>query len=158
MLLIVRDTTAEGTDVDLGEFANQGFFTSDQYPLVNLYSDSDNQDDIEDDQFQKMRDTRSSPTDEPFLLSWTITESVGDIIGTIIDDSIVGFAESFNNRIYADLWPQTSSSTYPNILAVDAFPYILRSMPALAMAINYQFAPTCAAAADTSTSSAPSSQ
>ena len=156
VLIIIRDTTAEGTDVDLGDFADQGFFTSDQYPLYNSYANSDDQDDIESDQFDKMHSIRTSADSEPFLLSWTITEDVGDIIGTIIGDSIVGFAEDFNDRIYPDLWPQLSSDTYPNVLAVDAFPYQARQMPALAMAINYHFAPTCTAAAVSPTSSVPS--
>ena len=98
VLFVVRNVTTDG-DVDVGDIADQGFSTSDQYPMANEYADSGGRDDIENHRFQKMSDTRTTADSESLLFSWTIAEGVGDIIGTISDMSIVGIAEDFNDRI-----------------------------------------------------------
>lgn len=68
-----------------------------------------------------------------FLLSWFLTQRLNPVILN---------AKQANRALIELLWPRMSPSAYPNIISVDAYPEN-RDLAALAMAINYHFAPLC---------------
>ncbi|KAJ4245924.1 hypothetical protein NW757_009783 [Fusarium falciforme] len=112
---------------------HKGFFRRNQLPLFDKYANENNQDKMIADQLDKMRNERTSPASPMFLLSWTLTQSGLDVIAN---------GKGANRVLIEKLWPAMSSSTYPNIINVDAYPSN-RDFAALSMAINYHFAPRC---------------
>jgi hypothetical protein len=119
--------------VDLSAFADKGFFRRDQLPLYDKYAKTSNQNKMIKDQLTKMREQRFSSDSSMFLLSWTLTQRL---------HSVIGNAKHANRALIELLWPAMSPLTYPNIIGVDAYP-ANRDLAALAMAINYHFAPRC---------------
>ncbi|KAF5578905.1 plc-like phosphodiesterase [Fusarium subglutinans] len=119
--------------VDVSAFAKKGFFQRSQFPLVDHYAETKPQKKMAADQLTKMKKHRKSPKSKIFLLSWILTQRMKPLIHN---------AEMANRALIELLWPAMSASTYPNIISVDAYPDN-RDLAALAMAINYHFAPLC---------------
>lgn len=119
--------------VDLSAFAEKGFFRRGQLPLYDRYAKESNQNKMIADQLDKMKQERQS-TDYPmFLLSWTLTQTGLNVVEN---------GKGSNRALIEKLWLAMSSSTYPNIINVDAYPSN-RDFVALSMAINYHLAPRC---------------
>ena len=77
-VIIVVDAKIQGGGrVDISRFASQGFFIRKQFPLYNVYSDTNDQSDMIVDQLQKMK-TYAAPSSSSslFLLSWTFTQGI----------------------------------------------------------------------------------
>jgi hypothetical protein len=108
----------------------------------NNYSNTDDLNTMSNDQLQKMLDNRKSPEIGIFLLSWTLTQNAGDIINFAFA-SILDLAAKANPALYNSLWINMNQEQYPNVLMVDAFPKN-GDVTAMALAINYYFARTCA--------------
>ncbi|KAI8664571.1 hypothetical protein NCS55_00966400 [Fusarium keratoplasticum] len=134
-VIIIVDAQLYKTEdrVDLSAFADKGFFRRNQLPLFDKYANENNQNKMIADQLDKMRKERTSPASPMFLLSWTLTQLGLDVIAN---------GKGANRALIEKLWPAMSSSTYPNIINVDAYPSN-RDFAALSMAINYHFAPHC---------------
>lgn len=64
--------------LDLGEFANQGFYLPARLDVFNRFSNTNDNVKMRDDQLQKLKDHRISPgnKDTLFLLSWTLTQQI----------------------------------------------------------------------------------
>ncbi|KAJ9414848.1 hypothetical protein FOXG_14792 [Fusarium oxysporum f. sp. lycopersici 4287] len=119
--------------VDTSAFADKGFFNRSQFPLYDSYAETKNQKKMVVDQLTKMKKQRTSPESRMFLLSWFLTQRLNPVILN---------AKQANRALIELLWPRMSPSTYPNLISVDAYPEN-RDLAALAMAINYHFAPLC---------------
>ncbi|KAF4493512.1 PLC-like phosphodiesterase [Fusarium agapanthi] len=119
--------------VDVSAFAKKGFFQRSQFPLVDDYAGTKHQKKMVADQLAKMKKQRKSPKSKMFLLSWFLTQRMSPVIRNAV---------MANRALIELLWPAMSASTYPNIISVDAYPDN-RDLAALAMAINYHFAPLC---------------
>ncbi|KAJ4326729.1 hypothetical protein N0V84_002847 [Fusarium piperis] len=134
-VIIVVDAQLYKTEdrVDLSAFADKGFFRRNQLPLYDSYADTNIQNDMIANQLDKMRKERQSTDSPMFLLSWTLTQDILNIIEN---------GKGANRALIEKLWPAMSSSTYPSIISVDAYPPN-RDFVALSMAINYHFAPRC---------------
>ncbi|KAM0421343.1 hypothetical protein ACHAPT_010875 [Fusarium lateritium] len=134
-VIIIVDAQLYKTEdrVDLSAYADKGFFRRNQLPLYDRYANKNNQNEMIKDQLDKMRKERPSTDSPMFLLSWTLTQSGGDVIK---------YGEGANRALIEKLWLAMSSSTYPSIISVDAYPRN-RDIAALSMAINYHFAPRC---------------
>jgi hypothetical protein len=128
--------------VNLGSFANQGFYSSSYFHIYNSYSNSDDPSVMEADQLQKMQQQRPNPDAAPFLLSWTLTQQSPqdiDIVGrSIIDLAQTVFPDLFTNKF----WGALSRDTYPNFIMIDAWSPD-RRLAALVVAINKYFAGGC---------------
>jgi hypothetical protein len=137
VIIVVDDNTKDGKPVDTSRYADQGIFRAGQFPHYDEYSDENVQEIMIDDQLEKLKTRRTSPTSEMFVLSWTLTQGADNLL-----ESIVGNGAAANRALPELLWPATSSRTYPNILFVDAYPDN-RDIAALAMAINLYHTRTC---------------
>ncbi|KAF5648664.1 plc-like phosphodiesterase [Fusarium sp. NRRL 52700] len=119
--------------VDVSAFADKGFFQGSQFPLVDDYAETKHQKKMVVDQLTKMKKQRKSPKSKMFLLSWFLTQRMNPVVSN---------AKKANRALIELLWPAMNASTYPNIISVDAYPDN-KDLAALAMAINYHFAPLC---------------
>ncbi|RSL89300.1 hypothetical protein CEP51_001301 [Fusarium floridanum] len=138
IIIVDADLYKSQDRVDLSAFADKGFFRRDQLPLYDRYADENNQNKMIADQLDKMRKERTSPASSMFLLSWTLTQTPLSVLG----NGVIENSKGANRALIEKLWPAMSSSTYPNIINVDAYPSN-RDFAALSMAINYHFAPRC---------------
>lgn len=130
VVVIQPDTTAI-PNFTLGQYAQRGFYLYGAYDAYNNYAEKNKVSDMSKDQLDKMREQRTSPDAQTFLLSWTLTQAAGDIVG---GTSIIDLANAANPAIFTDLPPAISRSTYPNILYIDNFNQ--SDITALAMAVN----------------------
>jgi len=141
-VIIIVDDNIAGTAnarVNISSFIEQGIFSTDQFPTIGSYADKSIPNDVIEDQLQKMLNLRTSPESEMFVLSWILTHEGIDALAL---GGIIGAAVPFNKALFKNLWINMDSNTYPNMLIVDAYPEN-GDIAALAMAINYYFAPTC---------------
>lgn len=84
------------------------------------------------DQLQKMREVRTDPDAQWFLLSWTLTLNAASAVTGV--PTILELAQKAAASLYTDVYSACTPATYPNILYLDAWQ---SSDPtALAMAIN----------------------
>lgn len=120
---------------DITPFQNQGFhavpWTSDissnpasvNYSnyFVNLYSDTDDVDKMAEDQLAKIGSYRSNPLNDPFLLSWTLTQSITDeILATIFRiNTILGLGKKARSVLLQRVLPKVTKSLYPNVILLD---------------------------------------
>lgn len=125
----------ETAGVSLGSFANQGFYPSSSFPLINEYSDTNDVTAMANDQLSKLRTNRPNPNATPFLLSWTLTQDATEAatceLGTA--SSILDLAAIADPQIFVQLLPACSAQTFPNVLLTDNVP---AGIAALAMAVN----------------------
>ncbi|KAF9815981.1 hypothetical protein IEO21_04308 [Rhodonia placenta] len=118
--------------VTLGNYANLGFYTYAQLDAYNSYSNTEHNDEMSRDQLQKMREVRTDPDAQWFLLSWTLTLNAASAVTGV--PTILELAQKAAASLYTDVYSACTPATYPNILYLDAWQ---SSDPtALAMAIN----------------------
>jgi len=141
VLLIIDDEIKGGGNVVIDSWVSSGFFARDQLPYTGTYTNTDDLDTMTNDQLKKLNSNRPSPRSELFLLSWTLTQNVADVVNFVFA-SILDLAAKANPVLYEDLWINLNSESYPNVLVVDGYPSY-GDLAALAMAINYYFAPSC---------------
>lgn len=162
VIVVIDDNTLnithpdqDGPLVNVSSFVKEGIFFRDQFPLTSKWSDSDDEDDVVNDQLDAMKKYRTDPRQPVFLLNWALTKQgvdnicIGGLFGAITD-----FAIHFNNLLFRALWETMASNTYPNIIAVDGF-QSSSDIAALAVAINYHFAPKCTAPGSDSKTTSP---
>jgi len=133
VVLIVRPS---GSGISLGEYAGQGFFTGNAFPVFDSYSGTNDLNVMITDQLQKMQAHKNGADAPPFLLSWTLTQSATQAVTCVtgISSSIIDLARSANPRIYSDLVPHCTDQCFPNILYIDDMSN--QNIVALAMSIN----------------------
>ncbi|KAF8645875.1 hypothetical protein AX16_007533 [Volvariella volvacea WC 439] len=125
--------------IDISSYNSSGFYRSNQYSLYNRYAESNDLNKMSDDQFNKLREQRTSPDTRCFLLSWTLTQDAVQAAGCVtgVVDSIFELADKANPELYKRLLNNCSSTTYPNVLLIDCVD--LSDIAALAMAVNNRF-------------------
>ncbi|EKM58286.1 uncharacterized protein PHACADRAFT_90426 [Phanerochaete carnosa HHB-10118-sp] len=121
----------DAPDIALGDNAQRGFYFYKQFDAYNSYADKDRLEGMIQDQLEKMRAVRTGPNAQLFLLSWTLTQAVQDIVS---DGRILTLAEEANPALFRHLPSAVNSQTFPNILYIDDFSH--SDITALAMAIN----------------------
>lgn len=142
--------------ISLGDYANQGFYSGQNFPYFDSYSNTNNQNNMKTDQFKKLKDNRnivadtSQRKDKFHVLSWLLTQQPEDVL--IFERAIMNLAAEAFDDLVSDGWNAFTPESFPNVLFVDAlgirdkpvvFPYDkLRSVPvnnditALAIAVN----------------------
>ncbi len=85
------------------------------------------------DQLQKLMNHQRAPSSKMFLLSWTLTQSIVNI---------VHHGVKANRALIKLLWREISPSTYPIVISVDVYP-TQRDLVAMSRAITYHFVRCC---------------
>lgn len=124
------------SSITLGDYANQGFYSSKNFAVYNQYSGTNDVNQMKSDQLAKMKTERSNPNSSYFLLSWTLTQDNTQAttckLGTA--DSILDLANQANSQLYSMLLPACSEQCYPNIVYTDNIQ--TSDIAAMAMAVN----------------------
>lgn len=122
----------DGKDINLGDYSNQGFYLNKNFPVFDKYSESNDLKQMASDQLIKMREQRPNPDASYFLLSWTLTQQIPEVITG--NPSILDLANKANPLLYSMLLSASSDQVYPNILYIDNIQS--SDIAALAMAVN----------------------
>lgn len=124
------------SNMTLGDFASEGFYTTRNFPLINWYSNSDDLGFMQNDQLAKLRAQRPNPNANDFLLSWTLTqvgnESFDCLFG--LAPSVLDLATEAYPSLFQQVLPASNGQTFPNILYIDNVQSF--DIAALAMAVN----------------------
>lgn len=111
------ELTAEGSAVvvvdRVGIDAN--FCDAKDFPVYDKYADSDSYEDMKDDQFKKLEENGNN-RNELFLLSWTLTQDLGDIISR---RSILDLATKANSHMDEITDKVSKCHKFPNIVYID---------------------------------------
>jgi hypothetical protein len=142
--------------ISLGNYVNQGFYSTANFPYYDPYSDTNNRDNMKSDQLTKLKQNRNIVSDDGarkdkfHVLSWIMTQQPEDVL--IFERAIMNLAVDVFDDLISEAWNAFTPESFPNVLFVDAlgirdksvvFPYDKpRSVPvnndiaALAIAIN----------------------
>ncbi|PRP70995.1 hypothetical protein BUE93_08535 [Chromobacterium amazonense] len=135
VLIIVQPSDST---ITLGNFAAQGFYTNKNFSVYDSYTGTNDLNHMSSDQVIKMKEQRTSQNSNPFLLSWTLTQSDTQAATCFTlpgVDSILDLANTANPALPSMLWPSLTSQCYPNILYTDNVSNSQNA--ALALAINW---------------------
>jgi hypothetical protein len=126
----------DGSGISLGNYANQGFYLKNNFPVYNQYSNTNSLDQMISDQLAKMKAQRPNPSASYFLLSWTLTQDTSQATTcvTTLSSSILNLANTANPQLYSKLLSACSNQCYPNILYTDNVQS--SDIAAMAMAVN----------------------
>jgi hypothetical protein len=107
----------------LGDFANQGFYASQNFPFYDEYSNTNNLATMEADQLAKLKGNRNivagdGAKDQFHLLSWTLTQQPEDVLN--FDKAIMNLAASAFDDLVSEAWNAFTPESFPNVLFVDA--------------------------------------
>ena len=118
VIFIVRPTN---TNISLGNFVHAGFYKYSQLDAYNVYSKTNNKDEMTRDQIEKMRTVRITPDSQYFLLSWTLTQDKNQATRCSGGQapSILELAAKANPELYKQIISVCTSQSYPNILYLD---------------------------------------
>jgi hypothetical protein len=142
--------------INLGDYTNQGFYSSANFPYYDSYANTNNRDKMKSDQLAKLKDNRNIVSDDAtrkdkfHVLSWIMTQQPEDVL--IFERAIMNLAVEVFDDLISEAWNAFTPESFPNVLFVDAlgirdksvvFPYDKpRSVPvnndiaALAIAVN----------------------
>lgn len=103
-------------DIELGTYANQGFYPIESLNTVNEYSDTHHFSKMMDDQINKM----NTYADDYFLLSWTLTQDADEAVGCKegLADSIIDLSKKAAKGL-PQLLEYVTAANKPNILYID---------------------------------------
>jgi uncharacterized coiled-coil protein SlyX len=140
----------------LGDYVNQGFFASNNFPFYDSYSNSNDLNSMRDDQLKKLKDERNivadstSRKDKFHILSWTLTQQPEDVLN--LDRAILNMNAAAFDDLVEKAWNAFTPEHFPNVLFVDAlgirdksvvFPFeqprqvpVNNDIAALAIAVN----------------------
>ncbi len=117
----------EPSGISVRDKANGIFSWSDDMPIYDEYSNTDDLDTMTSDQLSKLKNSHNHKN-KLFLLSWTLTMTEDDAIACIITkNSILNMALQAREALFPTLiggWVEKGTITqeiYPNILYLDAF-------------------------------------
>ena len=117
--------------INVGEFANQGFYKYGQFNAFNSFSNKDDANAMISDQLNKLNQQRPA---NYFLLSWTATQQNEQVI---VGPSILDLADTANALLFTKLIPALSNDKFPNIVYLDD--YKRSEFTSLTLQINQQF-------------------
>jgi hypothetical protein len=142
--------------ISLGDYANQGFFSSTNFPFYDSYSNTNNRANMKSDQFSKLKANRnlvadaSARKDKFHVLSWLMTQQPEDVLN--FEKAIMNMVADAFDELVSDGWNAFTPQSFPNVLFVDAlgirdksvvFPYdkpksvaVNNDIAALAIAVN----------------------
>jgi hypothetical protein len=142
--------------ISLGDYANQGFFNQDNFPIFDSYSNSNDPTTMRNDQLRKVKANRNlvgdagQRKDKFHILSWTLTQQAEDVLNP--DKAIMNLGAEVFDDLVDKAFNSFTPESFPNVLYVDAlgirdkpvtFPFDKpRSVPtntdiaALAIAVN----------------------
>lgn len=110
--------------VSLGDYASQGFFHQDHFPVYDSYANSNSYDAMRDDQLTKLTAERNIVADDGarkdkfHVLSWTLTQQVEDVLNP--EKAILNLASEVYDQLYTDAFNAFTPESFPNVLYVDA--------------------------------------
>jgi hypothetical protein len=110
--------------ISLGDYANQGFYNQDNFPVFDSYSNSNDGGNMQRDQLQKVKDNRnivadsSKRKDKFHVLSWTLTQQPEDVLN--FDKAIMNLAVSVFDKLVSEAFNSFTPESFPNVLYVDA--------------------------------------
>ncbi|KAL6169471.1 hypothetical protein ACJQWK_04493 [Exserohilum turcicum] len=111
-------------DITLGAFANQGIYTSANFPTYNAYSKTNNLATMQQDQLAKLRAQRKIVGNAGarkgvfHVFSWTLTQDVNDVLN--YDRAIMNMATDAFDALISNAWPAFTPQSFPNVLYVDS--------------------------------------
>jgi hypothetical protein len=142
--------------ISLGDYANQGFFSSTNFPFYDSYSNTNNRANMKADQLSKLKANRNlvadagARKDKFHVLSWLMTQQPEDVLN--FEKAIMNMAADAFDELVSDGWNAFTPQSFPNVLFVDAlgirdksvvFPYdkpksvaVNNDIAALAIAVN----------------------
>ncbi|KAF2191085.1 PLC-like phosphodiesterase [Zopfia rhizophila CBS 207.26] len=110
--------------ISLGDYANQGFFNQDNFPIYDSYSNSNKAADMQRDQLQKLKDNRNlvadagKRKDKFHILSWTLTQQPEDVLN--FDKAIMNLGVSVFDDLISNAYNSFTPESFPNVLYVDS--------------------------------------
>jgi hypothetical protein len=135
---VVVIVNPSGSGISLGSYTNQGFYPATSFPSYNVYTDTNNLDQMISDQLSKMQTQRTSPNSIFFLLSWTLTQDSVQAAACPLtggsSTSILDLANTANAQL-SQILPACNSQSYPNVIYIDNIQSSL-DVAGLAMQIN----------------------
>lgn len=108
------------SNVNLGDNANQGFYSATNFPMYDSYSNTNSRSTMKSDQLAKLSSHRNIATglDTFHLLSWTLTQQPEDVLN--FDRAIMNLAASAFDDLVSEAWNALTPESFPNVLYVDA--------------------------------------
>lgn len=110
--------------ISLGDYANQGFFNQNNFPIFDSYSNSNDAGDMQKDQLQKVKDNRNlvadagQRKDQFHILSWTLTQQPEDVLN--FDKAIMNLGVSVFDDLVSNAFNSFTPESFPNVLYVDS--------------------------------------
>lgn len=110
--------------ISLGDYANQGFFTQDNFPIYDSYSNSNDAETMKKDQLSKLKTERNLVADDAkrkdkfHIFSWTLTQQAEDVLN--FDKAIMNLAVSVYDPLFVDAFNAFTPESFPNVLYIDA--------------------------------------
>eukprot|EP01039_Chlorochromonas_danica_P004818 gene4818-5282_t len=97
-----------------------GIHQGSTFPIYDNYANSDNAVQMSKDQLKKMKDNKTNPDSEVFLLSWTLTQTTDDAMASISNPTknLAYFATYAYQRLNC-IFPACTPNSFPNIISVD---------------------------------------
>jgi hypothetical protein len=139
--------------ITLGSHITQGFYSTQNFPFYDEYSNSNNLATMKTDQLAKLRQERNiaQRKDTFHVLSWTLTQQAEDVLN--FDKAVMNMAAEAFDDLVSEAWNAFTPQSFPNVLFVDSlgvrdksvvFPYdkvkaglkINGDVKALAVAVN----------------------
>ena len=130
VILVVEDDS-----VNLGDYAEKGFYQYKNFNVYNRYANTNSVKDMVEDQLKKMKEQSGQ---RYFLLSWTLTQNSTEATTCFLGaaSSIKELATEANQRLPKMLYPEISSASFPNIIYTDDI--VNSNAAAMAMAANWK--------------------
>jgi hypothetical protein len=110
--------------ISLGDYANQGFFNQDNFPIYDSYSNSNNANNMANDQLAKLKAERNLVPDAKarkdvfHIFSWTLTQQAEDVLN--FEKAIMNLAVSVYDDLFSKAFNAFTPESYPNVLYIDA--------------------------------------
>jgi hypothetical protein len=110
--------------ISLGNYANEGFFSQDNFPFYDSYSNSNDYNDMKNDQLDKVKKERNLVADDGnrkdkfHILSWTLTQQAEDVLN--FDNAIMNFGAEVFDGLISEAFNSFTPESFPNVLFVDA--------------------------------------
>jgi len=106
--------------ISLGPYATQGFYTSQNFPVYDSYSNTNSRTTLKSDQLAKLASNRNlSASKSTFhVLSWTLTQQPDDVFN--FDRAILNLAAGALDDLVSEAWNAFTPDSFPNVLFVDA--------------------------------------
>ncbi|KAJ4305428.1 hypothetical protein N0V90_000959 [Kalmusia sp. IMI 367209] len=110
--------------IELGDYANQGFFHQDNFPFYDSYSESNDAEKMKNDQLDKLKAERNLVADDAqrkdkfHIFSWTMTQQAEDVLNP--ENAIMNLAVEVYDNLFVDVFNAFTPESFPNVLYIDA--------------------------------------